>query len=241
MNNSFIPPQESECSRAARKSRRGAFSLVEILAAMVIIAVLVVLLFPMAKKMIEKGQQATCMGNLRTLWTGANLFAGDHNGYLPWYIDSGKVQWETAIAPYVGDYEVFGRTSKNWRRSGPFTCPATASKWWLGYGWNYNGLGHSPVPAELAPGKTPSDYTRFGPTKAGSKPHVVMMADSYYASNPVPKGETPPPSYNVLRTPAAGKKDGPPQPHSGGLNTVFVDGHIEWYPADSWYDSTVWQ
>lgn len=27
-----------------------------------------------------------------------------------------------------------------------------------------------------------------------------------------------------------------PAPHAGGLNTIFVDGHVEWCRSDEWYD-----
>jgi len=217
--------------RATLRSGRKAISLIEILIAITIIGILAYLLLPAMKRMIEKSQQATCMGNLRTLAAGANLFATDNNGFLPWYGVTSSIRWETQIAPYVGDYKVYHRWDKVWHPSGPFTCPATSRNWWLGYGWNYHGLGMSAPPSPIPPGKDPkADYTRFGPTLAGSKSKVVMMADSYYASHPT---ATVPEGNNAL--PPPGKSTIVQSPHSGGLNTVFVDGHVEWCQSEEWY------
>lgn len=204
--------------RVTLRSGLNAFSLIEILITITIIGILAYLLLPAMKRMVEKSQQATCMGNLRSLAAGVNLFALDNNGFLPWYGVTSSIRWETQIAPYVGDYKTYNRWDQAWRPSGPFTCPATSKNWWLGYGWNYHGLGMA------------KSEPRFGPTLAGSKPKLVMMADSYFASHP-----TKPATEGNNALPPPNKLTNVQSPHSGGLNTVFVDGHVEWCQSEEWY------
>ena len=216
---------------------RHGFTLVEILVVLVIIAILALLLFPLAKRMIEKGQSATCMSNLRQLGIAVQLFAGENRGFLPWAGDSSG-PWEKKIQPYIGtNYKTWGR-SKTWSKCGPYTCPTTAGNFWIGYGWNYDGLGMSPAKDPPDPGKTASDYTRGGPSLMAAKSKCVMIADTSFAYTNNPKsGSTPPESYNMIYRKSAGTPV--PSPHSGGLNTLFVDCHIEWHAATNWYTNTV--
>lgn len=216
---------------------RHGFTLAEVLIVLAIIAILVLLLFSQAKRMIEKGQSATCMSNLRQLGVAVQLFAGDENrGFLPWAGDSSG-PWEKKIQPYLGtNYKTWGR-SKIWNKSGPYTCPATAGNFWIGYGWNYDGLGLNPAKDPPDPGKTPIEYTRGGPSLVSAKSKCVMIADTSFAYTNNPKsGSTPPDSYNMIYRKSAGMPV--PRPHSDGLNTLFVDCHIEWHVATNWYTNT---
>lgn len=59
-----------------------AFTLLEMLVVIAILAILASLLLPAAGRMIEKGNQVVCAGNLRQLSAAYLLYAGDHNGEL---------------------------------------------------------------------------------------------------------------------------------------------------------------
>lgn len=215
---------------------RNGFTLVEILVVIVIVAILAALLFPQVKKMIESAQKATCMSNMRQLGIAAHLFAAENSGFLPWAGISSAIRWETQIAPYLPGYtNTWSKNQTNWRRNGPFTCPSTAKNYWLGYGWNYDGLGMSPPANPMPPGKTPYDYSRSGPTRSGDKGLVVMLADSLHAYDTnIALGEV-----DMIYGPPAGMKV--PRPHNDGLNTLFADCHAEWHPADVWYTNTRWK
>lgn len=62
---------------------RAAFTLVELLIVIAIIAVLAALLFPAAKGAMEKAKRAKCISNVRQLGASFSAFAADHSGYLP--------------------------------------------------------------------------------------------------------------------------------------------------------------
>lgn len=66
----------------SRATQARAFTLVELLASMVIIAILAVLTISGTSKMSESARSLTCVSNLRQLSSALLLHAGDHNGEL---------------------------------------------------------------------------------------------------------------------------------------------------------------
>ena len=67
----------------SRQHRVGAFSLVELLVVIGIIAILISLLIPAVALVQERAKQIQCMSNLRNMGMAAMLHVNDHNGYLP--------------------------------------------------------------------------------------------------------------------------------------------------------------
>jgi prepilin-type N-terminal cleavage/methylation domain-containing protein/prepilin-type processing-associated H-X9-DG protein len=63
--------------------RSSAFTLVELLVVIGILAVLISLLLPVLSKMRESAKQVTCSGNLRSLGQAMIMYASDNDGYLP--------------------------------------------------------------------------------------------------------------------------------------------------------------
>jgi len=96
--------------------RKNAFTLVEVLVVMAILAVLVALGLQMAKSTAEKGKAAKCLGNMRNIGIAALAFASDNNMKLPMTSHKGaENKWEVTLQPYSGnDIE--------------FKCPSDPSK-----------------------------------------------------------------------------------------------------------------
>lgn len=69
-------------SRKSSKSLR-AFTLIELLVVVAIIAVLAALVVPAARKAIESGHKATCLGNMRALSAGLLQYTADNNNMFP--------------------------------------------------------------------------------------------------------------------------------------------------------------
>ena len=71
----------SGCARR-RRLRFAAFTLVELLVVIGIIAILIAVLMPALGRVRDQANGVKCSANLRTLMTGALMFAQDHKGHL---------------------------------------------------------------------------------------------------------------------------------------------------------------
>ena len=81
-------------------SRRG-FSLVELLAVVVIILILLSLLVPITGLIKQRAESAKCLANLRQIMLATNVYTSEHDGYYPspwrWvWSDAAAVEWAQA-------------------------------------------------------------------------------------------------------------------------------------------------
>lgn len=113
-----------------------AFTLVELLVVIGILAVLVALLLPAAGGMIEKSREAKCLGNLRQIGAAAYQFVSDDEGRMPGYCKNGKevdgtLGWQVVIGALLGNADVIQSTGER-PVSGKIYCPSM--KPWKGGG-----------------------------------------------------------------------------------------------------------
>lgn len=118
--------------------RRG-FTLTEMLVVIAIIAALTALIVPTSRSMVGKSREAACLGNLRNIGVGLQLYLQDHNQKLPVLAvgrsskNDAEPVLETVLLGYLeGNEEVF-------------RCPADKkefAKTGCSYNWNFtqNGL-----------------------------------------------------------------------------------------------------
>ncbi len=90
--------------------RRG-FTLIELLVVIAIIAILAAILFPVFARARAKGQQTSCLSNVRELAMATLMYIGDYDGVLPpaIYLEpDGSRWWSTMelIEPYVGNQQI---------------------------------------------------------------------------------------------------------------------------------------
>lgn len=80
----MCPPkhQQAETGRTARHLP-SAFTLIEILVVVAIIAVLAAIAFPVAGRAVESAQASKCLSNLRQMHTAVASYMQDNNGQLP--------------------------------------------------------------------------------------------------------------------------------------------------------------
>lgn len=85
-------------SHAARQ----AFTLVELLASIVVIAVLVALTFGGIAALRDHGNSAKCMGNMRGIFAGIQAYAQDNNNRLMQrYYGDTRTGYDELLAPYL--------------------------------------------------------------------------------------------------------------------------------------------
>ena len=125
-----LSPRTGSLRRAApggfsRASQERAFTLVELLASIAIIAILTILAISGAGKMIERAHSLTCVSNLRQLSSALLLNAADNNGELLPGRDVGSgVIWTGALN--AGNY-ISVPYLVNWQQmdcKAPIYCPS---------------------------------------------------------------------------------------------------------------------
>jgi prepilin-type N-terminal cleavage/methylation domain-containing protein len=89
----------------SRTNLPSAFTLIELLSVIAILAVITSLLLPMVSKMRELGSQQKSQSNLRQLALGMLAFSTENDGRLPGLSGRGIPTWDVAITPYTGGVE----------------------------------------------------------------------------------------------------------------------------------------
>jgi len=195
-----------------------AFTLVEMLVAIALVALLAALIVPGIKTSLMKGQATRCLGHLRAISTGIAGYVAD-NGFYPGYRVTGEpVYWHQALVPYVDGNAVpkFSDPLLPW-----MTCPGRGDdRKEIGYGYNAY-FGHVPP--------TASDYVEaFGvywqlrATAVQSPSQKIIIGDN--------KDFGTAGSYSKYQISRSGNPNNAnhPRRHSGGGNFLFADGHLEW-------------
>jgi len=123
--------------------RRRAFTLVEMLVVLAIIALLVAILFPVFSRVREKGRQANCVSNLKQLGIGFAQYVQDNDEYYPMEAynlnaTGGTIVWPSLIYTYVKDQDVYKCPDDT------LTADFGAVTFPVSYGYStYFGLAHS--------------------------------------------------------------------------------------------------
>lgn len=189
--------------------KTAAFTLVELLVVIVILAVLATLMVTAFRTMRAKSLQADCLGNLKQIATTVNLFATDNNGFYPRAETSnpGTDNWWFFLSDYLGGREAVRK------RGSPLNCIAnhesrfaeTRSKLqWPNYGANRSLFGdRTTPPVKLAAVTRPSKT-------------IMVMDGDWSAVTP----------FAILTLSS-------PDSHQGGRNILYADGHAEWWKKAS--------
>lgn len=228
--------------RDSSKSTTRAFTLVEILIVLAIVALLAAILFSAFDRVRSSARTASCASNLRQIGMALQLYTADNRGFYPSLQTRTNIKcsWPESIYPLVKNTGVF------WCPSAPngeyrLGCPPEDDSWGDSITQRRNWHGSY----EMVQLYTGSPTARFNEIRLRHPSSTVVFFDGQGGLS----------SYD-LRTRNAGLPPGfplttedqlldfqlsIPDRHNGGVNACYADGHVKWLSFDAMRDPSLWR
>lgn len=239
-----------------RNTIRGV-TLIEILIALVILAVLVMLIIPLSFSARQKAAQLECAAKLRTVGMALRLYSSDHDGYLP-YAEQGATgnripqpYWNSPWTLFNGLVGPNGEAgylphtpikAGNHMWSDALHCPADPNREFWGM-TSYGGISLSYMyrQSDIASGGNGGGRPiRLGQPRNPNEVHPRWLVVDRWGS---PGGSTNLPypgasqAVNRGRHPSAALDNSSVRSywHEGGANVLYEDGSVLWrsFPEES--------
>lgn len=231
-----------------RRHAFAAFTLIEILVVIGIIAIVAAILFPVFTRARENGRGMSCLSNLRQLNLALQMYAGDNDETFPPNrmpdathplgvckqgalqnsgLEGSSLSWKRLITPYVKNKEVFRCPSNPYAwKPGDETNPMYPLKDALPISYAYNGAYFH----EHAVCKAGESMLRPRVLAEMREPSrlIVLLESRFEFPDLTPEAiawGTPDTGVNAKTGQIAGM--GAFQSHNGILNWSFADGHVK--------------
>ena len=233
-------------------ARRRAFTLIEILVVIAIIALLAGLLFPVFSRAREEGRKASCLNNMRQLGIAFQQYTADYRGKYPL---SGDFYDATSGTCFGGMCDGWAPGNGHWVAGPPNQPIAYIDTSSGGVVGEPNGNSANLEAGALFPyTKSTAIYvcpsnkdggvkkltysmncalTALSTSRIRSPGDIVLLVDEeqandgyFFAVNDGPAGST-------AGGTTSNSTDALTKRHNGGGNLLFADGHVKFYSADS--------
>ncbi len=204
----------------------GGFTLIELLVVIAIIAILAGMLLPALGRAKEMGRATRCKSNLRQMGIALNLYGDDYRQF-PYTVDfSGGRTWFSQIGKYLNSDGLFNCPS--YRGPSQYSWDENIIRY-SGGSYGYNGLGTGSRPAGYfshngvlglggdRPFQTDDPPLPVPVNRVRNPNDMLAIGDSVYNQFGITSFLLT--TVDTLRTEK--------ERHQVGLNSVFVDGHVE--------------
>lgn len=231
-----------------------AFTLIELLVVIAIIAILAAILFPAFARARENARRSSCTSNMKQMGLGITMYVQDNDGRYPMASnsDGSGRRWPDYIYTYIKSSQVFvcpSVSGADVTSRGPSWAttpvPTGPTGKYFGYGYNYQYLGNSRVPARVgfpftatdsvvsAPSQTIAiaDTNGVGTTGTSGVYVVDPPALVYYADAVTPRGSGRPIATDAYYPAGSGstitQRSSPSIRHLDMVSVAFADGHAK--------------
>jgi len=209
---------KTPCSPSHSVRRTAAFTLIELLTTVGVIAALAALLLPAVNSARSKADAMQCLSNLRQLHVAYMQEVGDNDGALPWSYDFGKgTSWTEIYAESLGgNWQLADGGAKLASATG---CPAQRRKLKLGGNRRTFAINIS-LTSDNSPIVEPGIPPKLG--LFGNPSKTLLFADG-----PIKSATS---TQNVCNS----TDKFPDCLHNGRANAAFLDGHAEPLTQQQW-------
>jgi prepilin-type processing-associated H-X9-DG protein/prepilin-type N-terminal cleavage/methylation domain-containing protein len=199
-----------------------AFTLVELLVVIGVIALLAGMLMPALAGARRSAESIVCLSQLRQIGAAALMYANDHDGVLPRSSHAAmafrSLPWGFALKPYL-DGQPYGGDDRSWQKlfQGVYRCPADARRQQWSYGKNVWFELTAAETGEIAGNSAGPTYHKLNHCRCGPSTILIgeidsqAMADHVMAHFWLMGGQ---PEIDATR-------------HGRTSNYLFIDGHAE--------------
>jgi prepilin-type processing-associated H-X9-DG protein/prepilin-type N-terminal cleavage/methylation domain-containing protein len=228
-----------------RRQRLTAFTLIELLVVIAIIALIAAILFPVFARVREKARQTVCLSNEKQIATAVRVYMQDYDEHFPFVLTwSGNWLGDTNVGDQGKRPEVPGYTGREpqfqlvnvvapyVKNSTVWYCPSVGPD----FVWEAAvRLGSWKKGATMRDQGTTYQYTYVVDSWPQDDRRVILMAGKPDAilrePSRWPMLYDQPTGYGF----SGNVGDPPPsaQPHSGGTNVAYGDGHARFYRMEA--------
>ncbi len=92
--------------------RAAAFTLLELMTCVIVVAILIVMLVPVYSQIVRRTERTSCMSNLKGLYVASELYVQEHHRW-PQVATKG-VDPKVVASSWIGTLQPYGLTQPNW-------------------------------------------------------------------------------------------------------------------------------